>query len=68
VALIYPKPQQGKRSTSSGTEKVSPARLSYAREIVRYPDLAYQVRGGKLKFDHALAEARASCRSRLNVW
>jgi len=30
---------------------------------VRYPDLAYQVRGGKLKFDHALAEARARAKA-----
>ena len=30
---------------------------------MRYPDLAYQVRGGKLKFDHALAEARARAKA-----
>jgi hypothetical protein len=44
VALIYPEPSKGGRGNKnpSKTEKISPAHLSYAREIVRYPDLAYQ--------------------------
>jgi hypothetical protein len=69
VALIYPAPARVKRKGSSPSEqlKVHKGVLSEAREIVRYPDLAYQVRDGKVKFDHALAEARSRAQAESNA-
>ena len=46
VAKIYPKPEQGKRKTSSVTKEVGTSRLSYARTVLRHaPDLGIKSQG-----------------------
>jgi hypothetical protein len=69
VALIYPQPAKLRRKGSGDlpSKSLNGATLSEAREIVRYPDLAYMVRDGKKKFDHALAEARSRAEAESNA-
>lgn len=68
VALIYPEPKRGVHSQSRKmTGDFSKQRLAEARQIVRYRDLADLVLVGKMKFDHALQQARERTEMQANA-
>ena len=74
MAMIYPEPekggirvkgQQGAVSETKTASKISDARLSQARAILRYSqDLAQQVMNGTKHFDEALQEAQEAIKRR----